>query len=179
MRPQSSGKQPSLFEKLETLKNYIFRMLNTNDYQLSLEQVWREYRPRTDDENVARDLKEAYGFAAFNLPDFWATEAVIIMNALVFHNLVHYLNRYVINPHTKVEQPKTLRLKYFIVPEQLGSEPCYSVLRLGVQPGKFRDMITSLIRDIVEIPHNLGNCNAVAKFDPYATIKTSSELITC
>jgi hypothetical protein len=156
-RPQASGKQLSLFQELEPLKNYRFSLLTTNECQLLAEQVWREYRPRDNDENVVKDLKEGYGFAAFNLPNFWATEAVMLMNALVFHNLVHYLNRNVINPHAKVEQLKTLCIKYFIVPAQLGGGARYSVLRLGIQQGKFRDKVTSLLRDIANIPHNLFN----------------------
>ena len=85
----------------------------------------------------------------------------MIMTALVFPNLVHYLNRNVINPPTKVEQLKTLCIKYFIVPTQLGRETRYSVLGLGVQQGKFGDQIASLLRDIANIPHNLFNGNAV------------------
>ena len=161
IRPQASGKQPSLFKELEELKNYRFSLLTTNESQLLAEEVWREYRPRANDENVVKDLKEGYGFAAFNLPNFWATEAVMIMNALVFHNLIHYLNRNVINPNAAVEQLKTLRIKYFIIPAQLGREARYSVLRLGVQQGKIRTKITSLLQDIANIPHNLFNCNAV------------------
>lgn len=161
LRPKASGKQPSLFQELAELKNYRFGLLTCNEHQLLPEEVWREYRPRANDENVVKDLKEGYGFAAFSLDNFWATEAVMIMNALVFHNLIHYLNRQIINPQPPVEQLKTLRIKYFIVPAQLGTEARYSVLRLGVQQGKFRDKITSLLRDIANIPHNLFNCNAV------------------
>jgi len=161
-RPKASGKQPSLFQELEELKRYRFCLLTSNECQLSAEEVWREYRPRANDENVVKDLKEGYGFAAFSLDNFWATEAVMIMNGLVFHNLIHYLNRHIINPQPPVEQLKTLRIKYFIVPAQLGTEARYSVLRLGIQQGKFREKITSLLRDIANIPHNLCNCNAVA-----------------
>jgi hypothetical protein len=161
VRPKASGKQPSLFKELEPLKNYRFSLLTCNERPLSSEEVWREYRPRANDENVVKDLKEGYGFAAFSLDNFWSTEAVMIMNALVFHNLVHYLNRNVINPNAAVEQLKTLRIKYFIVPAQLGTEARYSVLRLGIQQGKFREKITSLLKDISNIHYNLYNCNAV------------------
>ncbi len=82
--------------------------MTTNNRHSTPEEVWREYCPRANDENVVKDLKEGYGFATFNLPNFWATEAVMIMNALVFHNLIHYLNRNVINPNAAVEQLKTL-----------------------------------------------------------------------
>ena len=161
VRPQASGKQPSLFQELEPLKNYRFSLLTYNERNLSAEEVWREYRPRANDENVVKDLKEGYGFAAFSLDNFWATEAVMITNALVFHNVIHYLNRNIINPKPPVEQLKTLRIKYFIIPAQLGSEARYSVLRLGIRQGKFRDKVTSVLRDIANIPYNLFNCNAV------------------
>jgi len=82
---------------------------------------------------------------------------VMIMNALVVHNLVHYLNRNVINSHAAVEQLKTLRIKYVIIPAQLCSEARYSVLCLGVHQGKIRTKITSLLRDIARIPHHLFN----------------------
>ena len=75
----------------------------------------------------------------------------MIINAFVFHKLVPYLNRNVINPHAAVEQLKTLLLKYVIIPAPLGSEARYWVLRLGVQQGKFRDKITALFRDIANI----------------------------
>jgi hypothetical protein len=69
-RPQASGKQPSLFKELSELKNYRFSLQTTNEYQLLAEQVCREYRPRAHDENVGKDLKAGYGFAAFHLANF-------------------------------------------------------------------------------------------------------------
>ena len=83
-RPQASGKQPSLFKELSELKNYRFSLLTTNECQLLAEQVCRVYRPRAHDENVVKDLKAGYGFAAFHLPNLGATAAVMMMNALVF-----------------------------------------------------------------------------------------------
>ena len=81
----------------------------TNDTELSPEDIWREYRPRAKDENVIKDLKEGYGFGAFSLDSFWATEAVMIMNALVFHNLILYLKRNILNKSDKhLQQLKTL-----------------------------------------------------------------------
>jgi hypothetical protein len=94
------------------------------------------------------------------MQNFWATEAVMVANALLFHNLVHYLNRTVFNPHRPKEQLKTLRSKYFIVPAILGSENGYQVLRLGVRDRKFRAKLTYYLEQIMCIPHSL-NCNAV------------------
>ena len=159
-RPGASGKQPKLFRDMEEWKDYRFSLMITNDGRLSPEEVWRAYRPRANDENVIKDLKEGYGFASFNMQNFWATEAVMVANALLFHNLVHYLNRTIFNPHRPKEQLKTLRSKYFIVPAILGSENGYQVLRLGVRDRKFRAKLTYYLEQIMCIPHSL-NCNAV------------------
>jgi hypothetical protein len=159
-RPKAPGKQPFLFKELEELKNYRFSIMVTNDRKLPAEDVWREYRTRANDENVFKDLKEGYGFAAFNLDNFWATEAVMVMNALVFHNLVHYLNRNILNPNQPQKQLKTLRAEHFILPAQLGNSAGDWVLRLGVRGQKFRGRICHVLERIMSIPHRL-NCNAV------------------
>jgi len=52
------------------------------------EEIWRHCRPRFNDENVIKDLKDGYGFESFNVNNFWAIEAVLTMIALVFHNLI-------------------------------------------------------------------------------------------
>ena len=105
-------------------------------------------------------LKEGYGFAAFSLHNFWATEAVMIMNALVFHNLVHYLNRNILSGQAPVHQLKTLRSKYFTLPAQLGYCGGYPVLRLAARNRSFRGKITYFLERIDGLPWRL-NCNAV------------------
>ncbi len=79
----------------------------TNDCKSTPEEIWRQYRPRANDENVVKDLKEGYGFETFNVKNFWATEAVLMMIALVFHNLIVYPNRNILNPNRPQEQLKT------------------------------------------------------------------------
>jgi len=159
-RPKAAGKQPKLFRDMEDWKEYRFSLMITNDSRLRPEDVWRAYRPRANDENVLKDLKEGYGFASFNMNNFWATEAVMVANALVFHNLVHYLNRTILNLNRAKEQLKTLRSKYFILPGMLGSEAGYPVLRLGVRDRKTKAQLSYFLEQLTIIPHNL-NCNAV------------------
>ena len=161
LKPKATGKQLSLFKELEGLKDYRFSAMVTNDRALPAEEVWREYRTRAKDENIFKDLKEGYGFSAFNLDKFWATEAVMVMNALVFHNLVHYLNRNILNPNQSQKQLKTLRAQHFILPAQLGNSAGAWVLRLGVRGQKLRGRIRYILEKIMLIPHRL-NGNAVA-----------------
>jgi len=159
-RPKAAGKQPSLFKGLEDWKEYRFTVMITNDVDSPPETIWREYRPRANDENVLKDLKEGYGFAAFSLNSFWATEAVMLMNALVFHNLVHYLNRNILNAGKTQNQLKTLRSKYFILPAQLGRSAGSYVLRLAVKDRALRGKILYFLEQINRLSFVL-NCNAV------------------
>lgn len=159
-RPRAAGKQPSLFKELEDWKEYRFSLMITNDVDSAPETIWREYRPRANDENLLKDLKEGYGFAAFSLRSFWATEAVMRMNALVFHNLVHYLNRNILNVRKAQPQLKTLRSKYLILPAQLGNSAGSYVLRLAVKDRSLRAQIFYFLEQIGRLSPGL-NCNAV------------------
>lgn len=160
-RPQAAGKQPSLFRDLPQWREYRFSVFITNDHDAAPEAIWREYRPRACDENVIKDLKEGYGFASFNLSNFWATEAVLIMNTLVFHNLVHCLARTILTGRKGVvHQLRTLRSKYFILPAQLGSSAGRAILRLGVRDRSLRGKINYFLERIDGLPWRL-NCNAV------------------
>ena len=137
-RPKASGKQLVLFQELEGVAEYRFSIMITNDTELSAAEVWRTYRSRANVENALKDLIEGYGTAAFNMHNFWATESVMVMNALVFHNLVHYLNRWVLNPNGPLAQVKTVRSKYFIIPAQLGRSGRRPVVRLAVRDRRLR-----------------------------------------
>ena len=159
-RPKALGKQPSLFKDLEDWSTYRISVMITNDTTSTPEQIWRQYRPRANDENVVKDLKEGYSFESFNVNNFWATEAVLTMIALVFHNLIVYLNRTILNPNKAQEQLKTLRHKYFTLPGQLGRGGRKHILRLSIQERKIRAKVVSVIMRISTITQRL-NCIAV------------------
>jgi len=130
-RKKALGKQPSLFTEEEEWKEYRMSIMITNDEESSPVDIWREYRTRAKDENGIKKLREDFGIRSFNKENFWSTEGVMVMNALIFHNLIHYLNRNIFNKNSPCEHLKTLRSKYFIIPGLLGSESRNSVLRLG------------------------------------------------
>jgi hypothetical protein len=159
-RPKATGKQIELFRDLDDGAIYRFSVFITNDETSAPEDVWREYAPRANDENVNKNLKEGYGFDSFCLHDFHSTEAVMIMNGLVFHNLICLLNHKVFNPNKPQEQLKTLRGKYFIIPAMLGASGGYPVLRLGVSLKKFRSRILYLLELISRLTLRI-NCIAV------------------
>lgn len=159
-RPKAMGKQLSLFENMAESSQYRYSVLLTNDETASPEEIWRNYRPRANDENAIKDLKEGYGFSAFNTENFWATEAVMVMNALVFHNLVHYLNRNILSHRRPVSQLKTIRSKYLILPAQLGRDGGYHVLRIAVKDKRLRARLSFFLEQIARFVDEL-NCIAV------------------
>jgi len=81
--PRALGKQPRLFKDLEDWSQNIISVMITDDSTSTPEEIWRHYRPLANDENVIKDLKEGYSFESFNVHNFWATEAVLTMIALV------------------------------------------------------------------------------------------------
>lgn len=158
--PKASGKQPSLFKELEEWKGYRFSVMITNDEASSPEELWRQYRKRANDENKVKHLKEGFGLASFNTDNFWATEAVMMMNVLIFHNLIHYLNRTILNVKGSMEQLRTIRSKYFIIPGLLGSSGRHRMLRLSVNNRKLKGKLKYFLERISLISHQL-NCIAV------------------
>ena len=156
-RPKATGKQLRLFEDQS---NYRYSLMITNDEDSLPEEIWRTYRPRANDENVIKDLKEGYGLASFNMNSFWATESFMAVNAMVFHNLIHYLNRTILNKNTPKEHLKTLRPRWFIIPAQLGSVGGIKILRLSMRNSNLKARLIDFLNQIGRIPHSL-NCIAV------------------
>jgi hypothetical protein len=159
-RPRASGKQPSLFKQLDQWEDYRMSLMITNDEEAEAQSIWRQYRPRANDENVIKNLKEGFGLASFAMDNFWATEACMVLNVLVFHNLIHYLNRNILNPKGPVEQLRTIRGKYFIIAAQLGKSAGYKVLRLAVRDRKLRAKLTYFL-ELISLLCNRLNCIAV------------------
>lgn len=159
-RPKATGKQLYLLKEFEEIKSYRYSLMITNDEEIKPVEIWREYRTRAKDENVIKDMKEGYGMASFNMENFWATEALMVMNALVFYNLILFLNRNILNRSRVLEQMKTLRMKYFILPAQLGSCGGTAVLRIGVQDKSLRGKIRYWLNRISDFSFSL-NCIAV------------------
>ena len=50
-------------------------------------EIWRLYRGRADAENRIKELKADFGLDAFNMGDFWATEAALAV-AMLAYNLM-------------------------------------------------------------------------------------------
>lgn len=159
VRPQAAGKQMVLLDEYEMDVEYRVTVLLTNDEKTAPEEIWRQYRPRAGCENVIKEAKYDYALNGFSLGSFYATEAVMVMNTLVVYNLMHYLNRTIINNGAPTERLSTLRGKYLIIPAVLGSAGRYTLVRMAVKSREVRGRLRYLYERISRVCSSL-NCNA-------------------
>ncbi len=157
-RKKATGKQLRLFTDFIDYNTYRHSLLVTNNTENTPHEIWNFYKPRSNDENTIENLKSGYGLSSFNLKNFWATEAVLITIALIFHNLIHYLMLKVMNPKNNREKLKSIRLKYFTIPAALSKDGRKYILRLSIKNNKKKNKFITFLRLIDEL--NL-NCNAV------------------
>lgn len=129
IREKAMGKTLMLFQP-ET-KKYRYSLWLTNS-EASPHEVWKEARPRANDENTVKELKESFALGGFSMKNFYAVEAA--MNFRVFmYNLFILFKQNVLNKDEKRETLNTLRYKYFAIPAQMGGDGNRSILRLSIQ----------------------------------------------
>lgn len=131
-RKKAKGKQLSLFE----MPGYRYSAFITNSDK-RMEEVYRGYNPRGNDENVIKELKYDFALGGFSMKKFYATEAAMILRVLAY-NLYNLLRYDVLDQKGKaMEQLKTFKNKYLIIPGLLGGDGKDSVLRLSIKDKKF------------------------------------------
>lgn len=85
-RKTAPGKTLSLFADDPDIQGWRYGAFVTT-LDLPMVEVWRLYRGRADCENRIKELKADFGLDAFNLRDFWATEAALGF-AMLAYNLM-------------------------------------------------------------------------------------------
>lgn len=80
------GKTLSLFADDPDIQGWRYGAFVTT-LDLPMVEVWRTYRGRADCENRIKELKADFGLDAFNMRDFWATEAALGF-AMLAYNLM-------------------------------------------------------------------------------------------
>lgn len=150
-RPKATGKQLSLFKDEDYGREYRHSLYITNNKTASPYEIWCFYRPRANVENIIENLKDGFGLSAYNMKNFWATEAVLMTICLILHNLVTVLIKQVLQTSDKNRKLRTIRMEYLVVPALLGKDGRDDVLRLGLsnlqRQTKFMEAIDRL-RDL-------------------------------
>jgi len=85
-RKSAPGKTLSLFADDPDIQGWRYGVFVTR-LDLPMVEVWRTCRGRADCENRIKELKANFGLDAFNVRDFWATEAALGF-AMLAYNLM-------------------------------------------------------------------------------------------
>ncbi|MDR1276325.1 MAG: IS1380 family transposase [Candidatus Accumulibacter sp.] len=85
-RKTAPGKTLSLFADDPDIQGWRYGAFVTC-LDLPMVEVWRTYRGRADCENRIKELKADFGLDAFNMRNFWATEAALGF-AMLAYNLM-------------------------------------------------------------------------------------------
>ena len=158
-RPHAMGKELSLFGADYDIGNYRYSVWITNSPDPSYE-VWKQCRPRANDENTIKELKEDFALGGFSMKYFYSTEAAMLIRVLVY-NLFVLFRHHILGQNEKTERLKTLRYKYFVLPAQLGTDGRTPVLRISIFTQKAQSKLLYLYHRIEQyFPPNYDNCNA-------------------
>ncbi|MFH1428442.1 MAG: transposase [Candidatus Margulisiibacteriota bacterium] len=143
-RKKAIGKQLSLFE-IETA-DYRYSVWLTTKAGTPYE-VWKLVRPRSNDENVIKAFKEDFALGGFSMKSFYATEAAMVIRALIY-NIFVLFRQEIMSKKERHKRLKTLRYQYFIIPAHLGISGHQHVLRLSAHTKKLKSKINYLLHQV-------------------------------
>jgi hypothetical protein len=128
-RKKAMGKRLPLFANEIDFKDYRYSAWITNSKESPYE-VWTACKPRANDENTIRELKEDFALGGFSMKKFYAVEAAMVLRVLVYNLFLLFRHEF-LGKKEKRQRLKTLRYKYFVVPAQMGSDGRDATLRIS------------------------------------------------
>jgi hypothetical protein len=159
-RTKAMGKSLPLFAHEVEIRDYRFSAWITSSDALPYE-VWTLCKPRANDENTIKELKEGFALGGFSMKGFYAVEAAMVLRVLLY-NLFLLFKQQFLEGKERGQRLKTIRYKYFVLPAQMGSDGREAVLRISVIGRKLRAKLSSLFARIAHrFPLSDFNCTAV------------------
>lgn len=158
-REKAMGKTLPLFKGEFDVEGFRYSVWVTNS-TASPKEVWDRCRPRANDENTLKELKEDFALGGFSMKSFYSTEAAMLIQVFIY-NLFVLFRQEVFDKKEKTERLKTLRYKYLVLPAQMGRNGRTPVLRISVIEQKIRMKLIHLFNRIKQgfTACNI-NCNA-------------------
>jgi len=133
VRPRATGKQLRLDfpeDQVAYYRKYRYSAYVTN-LTLTSTEVWRLYRHRAEAENRIKELKYDFGLKAFNLHEFYATEAALNF-VMIAYNLMNLFRRFIMQDKVQ-RRLSTLRYKTFAIGAYLVKDGPYTILKLSLK----------------------------------------------
>ena len=170
-RKKATGKTLPLFAHEVDLKDYRFSVWITNSKEEPYE-VWTMCKPRANDENTIKELKEDFALGGFSMKRFYAVEAAMVLRALVYNLFVLFRHEF-LGIKEKRQHLKTLRYKYFVLPAQMGRDGREAILRISQVTGRVRAKISYLLPASGAIFHRL--ISTALQLDIHEATETGGE----
>jgi len=145
-RTKAMGKSLPLFAHEVEIRDFRFSAWITSSQEPPYE-VWTLCKPRANDENTIRELKEDFALGGFSMKSFYAVETAMLLRVLLYNLFLIFKHQF-LGRKERAQQLKTLRYKYFVLPAQMGSEGREPVLRISVTGRKVRAKLSSLFARI-------------------------------
>ena len=159
-RKKAMGKTLPLFANEIDIRDYRYSAWITSSEESPYE-VWTLCKPRANDENTIKELKEDFALGGFSMKKFYAVEAAMTLRVLVYNLFLLFKHEF-LGKKEKRQHLKTLRYKYFVLPAQMGSDGRDAILRISVQSRKMRAKLSFLFTRISQyVPERDFNCTAV------------------
>ena len=145
-RRKAMGKTLPLFANEIFIRDYRFSAWITNSKEPPYD-VWTMCKPRANDENTIKELKEDFALGGFSMKKFYAVEAAMVLRVLAYNLFLLFKHEF-LGKKEKSQHLKTLRFKYFVLPAQMGSNGRDAVLRISTQSRKVWSKLSSLFTRI-------------------------------
>ena len=159
-RTKAMGKTLPLFAHETEIRDYRYSAWITNSHEPAYD-VWTTCKPRVNDENTIKELREDFALGGFSMKRFYAVEAAMVLRVLVYNLFLLFRHEF-LGKKEKRQYLKTLRYMYFVLPTQMGSDGREAVLRISAQSRKVRAKLSYLFTRISSYTPPIDlNCTAV------------------
>ena len=159
-RKKAMGKSLPLFANEIEIKDFRYSAWITSSDEPPY-GVWTLCKPRANDENTIKELKEDFALGGFSMKHFYPVEAAMVLRVLLYDLFLIFKHQF-LGRKERGQQLKTIRYKYFILPAQMGSDGREAVLRVSVMGRKVRAKLSFLFARISHyVPKVDPNCTAV------------------
>jgi hypothetical protein len=159
-RKKAMGKTLPLFANETIVQDYRYSVWVTNSTDAPYE-VWTQCKPRANDENMVKELKEDFALAGFSMERFYAVEAAMMLRTFMYDLFLLFKETF-LGSKEKRQYLKTIRYKYLVLPAQMGKDGRDVILRISVMNRKIRVKLAYLFNRISQyIPDINLNCIAV------------------
>jgi hypothetical protein len=159
-RTKAMGKTLPLFAHEAIIRDYRYSAWITNSTEPSYD-VWTRCKPRANDENTIKELKEDFALGGFSMKKFYAVEAAMVLRVLIYNLFVLFRYEF-LGKQEKRQHLKTLRYKYFVLPAHMGRDGREAVLRISARSRKVRAKLSYLLSRIKSyVPLIDYNCTAI------------------